>query len=345
MNLDKTTRGVLLFFAVVLTFYLLKMLSFIFIPLVSAVFLSLLFMPMMRWMNKKKVPKAIAVSIAVLIMGAVIVIITNLISLSTQQILQGKEAFWNRADEKLVAIAEPVFSFFGMAPHVEGGSVLKELLQSEQISKGIIQNFGNTLGVAQRAITTILMMLFFLILLLAGSLNVEKMMEKFLFGGKNSAVKAFREIEHSIAKFVKVKTLTSFCTGLGFGLTCYFFGINFSLFWGLLAFSLNYIQLIGSLIATIALVLFGMVELDHTGTIFFFALILTGIQVLFGGILEPILMGHSFRINTITILVVLMLFGFIWGIAGLILSIPILVMMKIIFNQFENTQQIVEIIS
>ena len=70
----------------------------------------------------------------------------------------------------------------------------------------------------------------------------------------------------------------------------------------------------------------------------FFILTITLIQVLFGGILEPIFMGRSFSINIITILVMLMLWGYIWGVPGLIMSIPITVFLKIIFEQFPQTK-------
>ena len=81
------------------------------------------------------------------------------------------------------------------------------------------------------------------------------------------------------------------------------------------------------------------------GTLFFFILSITLVQVVFGGILEPIFMGKSFSINIITVLVMLMFWGFIWGIPGMIMSIPITVFIKIILEQFPNTKVIASLLS
>lgn len=329
---------------IVLSFYLLKILSFIFIPLISAIFLALLFMPLMRWLNRKKVPKWLAVTTSALIMLTVLFSTYMLISLSIKQITNSQNEFWERADQSLTTTWAPVTDMLGIEVSANNNeSIAKELMDNEKISKWVYDHFGNTVGVVQRMVVTILMMLFMLILLLSGSLNVQQIFGTLIFNRKNSSVRAFKEIEQSVVKFIEVKTLTSLMTGIGFGLTCYFFGVSFALFWGLIAFACNYVQMIGSVVVTAFLAVFALIDLNAPGSLLAFALILIGIQVLVGGVLEPIFMGQSFRINTITVLVMLMLWGFIWGVAGLILSIPITVMLKIIFQQFKSTQVIVKV--
>ena len=96
--------------------------------------------------------------------------------------------------------------------------------------------------------------------------------------------------------------------------------------------------MVGSVISVISLSLFAFIELDSTGTLLFFILTITAVQVLFGGVVEPIFMGKTFSVNVITVLVMLMLWGYIWGIPGLIMSIPITVFIKIILEQFPKTK-------
>ncbi len=346
MNDTTIIKRLLIFFAVIVSFFILKILPFIFIPLISAVFLALLFMPMMRWLGKRKVPQPVSVSLATLIMAAVLFGSFQLIRLSTRQIVNDQEEFWDKANTKLHNEWKPATEMLGIKfTNGDESSLATDLMSSEKISKWVYDNFGSTLAFAQRLVVNILMVLFFLILLLSGSLNVQQIFGTLIFNKKNSSVRAFRAIENSIVKFIQVKTLTSFLTGLGFGLTCYFFGVSFALFWGLIAFAFNYVQMIGSVLVTIFLILFAFVDLAAPGSLLAFALILTGLQVVFGGVLEPIFMGQSFSINTITVLVMLMLWGFIWGVPGLILSIPITVMLKIIFEQFKSTQVIVKVMS
>ena len=152
-------------------------------------------------------------------------------------------------------------------------------------------------------------------------------------------------IENDLITFIKVKFIISFFTGLGFTLACYFFGVSFPVFWGLFAFVINFVQMIGSVISVLLLALFAFVELDTTGTLLFFILTITLVQLVMGGVLEPIFMGKSFSINVITILVMLMFWGFLWGVPGMILSIPITVFIKIILEQFPKTKVIARLMA
>jgi len=152
-------------------------------------------------------------------------------------------------------------------------------------------------------------------------------------------------VENDLIKFVVVKFLISLLTGIGFTLTCLLFDVSWPIFWGLFAFLFNFIQMVGSFVSVIALSLFSLVELDPTGTLLLFVIILTGIEVLMGAVLEPVFMGKSFSINVITILIMLMFWGYLWGVPGLIMSIPITVFLKIILEQFPGTRIISGLIS
>ena len=134
-------------------------------------------------------------------------------------------------------------------------------------------------------------------------------------------------------------------TGIFTGLMCVFFDVSFPIFWGLFAFAINFVQMVGSFIAVISLSIFAFVELDPTSTLFFFILAIALVQVVFGTILEPVFMGKSFSINIIAVLVMLMFWGFLWGIPGLIMAIPITVFIKIILEQFQGTKIIASLLS
>ncbi len=145
----------------------------------------------------------------------------------------------------------------------------------------------------------------------------------YLANGKFASVKTFRRIEKDIIKFIWVKFFISLFTGIGFTLACIFFDVSFPVFWGLFAFFINFVQMVGSVISVVLLSLFALIELDPSGTLLAFILVITGVQVLMGAVLEPIFLGKTFSINVVTVLVMLMLWGFIWGVPGLIMAIPI----------------------
>jgi predicted PurR-regulated permease PerM len=340
MKDTKTTNILLLIIVIPIVFYLLKTLSFILIPLILSMFIALLFLPLMRWLRKRKMPKGISIFIVFLIIIGVLFIAAELINLSSKEILSSKNVFFDKAEIKLSALINYIESTFGIN-RPEGQKAFSYYFQNDSLMK----NFGSTLDFVGSTISMTLTTLFFTILWLAESINFQKVLNSTILKQKHSSVKVFMKVENDLIKFMKVKFLISLGTGIGIGLACYLFDVSFPIFWGLFAFVINFLQMVGSFVSVILLSIFAFVELDPTSTLFFFILSITMVQVLFGGILEPIFMGKSFSINVITILVMLMLWGFIWGIPGLIMSIPITVFVKIILEQYPKTKTIANLMS
>jgi AI-2 transport protein TqsA len=333
----KTTNTLLLILVIPMIFYLLKILYFILVPLVFSMFLALLFLPIVRWLAKKRIPKFVSISIVVLIIIAILRLGGELVKLSINEIVAADSSFLEIAKVKLMLFIESLESFFGIH-RLEGETVVNHYMEQFKI----FEKFGPTIGFVGNSIGMTLMTAFFTILLLFESINFQKLLQHFVFKHKYSSVKTFMKIEKDIVKFVKVKFLISLFTGIGFSIACLAFGIKFPVFWGLLAFLLNFIQMIGSIVSVILLSLFALVELDSSGVLLFFILVIVGIQILFGTVLEPIFMGQTFSLNVLTVLLMLMLWGFIWGIPGLIMAIPITVFIKIILEQFPNTKVIAQ---
>ena len=294
----------------------------------------------MNWLKKKKIPKTISILIVIFIIGVFFKLTGEVIQLSSKEILASENNLFEKAESKLESLIIPLESYFGIE-RVEGKSITLHYFQEIDVSK----TFGSTIDLISSTITMTLITFFFAILLLAESLNFQKILNKTVIRQKFSSVKVFMRIEKDLITFIKVKFIISFFTGLGFTLACYFFDVSFPIFWGLFAFVVNFVQMIGSVISVLLLSLFAFIELNTMGTLLFFILTITLVQLIMGGILEPIFMGKSFSINVITILVMLMFWGFLWGIPGMILSIPITVFIKIILEQFPKTKVIANLMS
>lgn len=340
MNDRKTTNILLMIIAVPLFFYILKTLSFIFIPLISSMFIALIFLPMMRWLKRKGIPKYINIILVVLIIAASFKLFGELIQLSSKELTETDNQFFEQAKQKLGLLLANLEAFFGV-DFLRGEDTLKDLVSKEAIMKNLMPTVDFVSGTVSMILTTV----FFVLLLLAESFDVQKMMSSTLIKQPFTSVKAFRKIEKDLLTFIKVKFLVSFLTGVGTGLICWFFGVSFPIFWGLFAFLINFVQMVGSVICVITVTIFAFVEIESASMLLFFALSATGVQALFGGVLEPIFMGKSFSINVITILIALMLWGYVWGVPGLVMSIPITVFLKILFDQNKNTRIISKLMS
>ena len=325
---------------VVLVFYLLKILSFIFIPLTFGMFMALLFLPIMRWLRTKGLPKWLSIGVIIGIIALILKLFGELVKLSSREIINADSHFFQKAESKFTLLIGNVESFFGIERIGNDNVLLHYLSQAN-----VFGNFGNTLDFIGDTLTMALMTIFFGVLLLMDSFNFERVLTKAIFKSKSMSIRTFLKIEKDIARFLIVKFLVSFGTGVGFSIACYSFDVSFPIFWGVFAFLINFVQMVGSVISVVLLSIFAFVEIEAYTVLLAFSLTITGVQVLFGAVLEPIFMGKTFSLNVVTVLVMLMLWGFIWGVPGLIMAIPITVILKIILEQIPSTRMMAEMMS
>jgi AI-2 transport protein TqsA len=140
--------------------------------------------------------------------------------------------------------------------------------------------------------------------------------------------------------YIGLKSLMSLITATSSWIIMKWVGLDFAEFWALLIFFLNFIPNIGSIIATIFPAILALVQFQSWGP---FSIITGGIiivQFIVGNIIEPRLMGNSLNLSPLVILFALGVWGTLWGILGMFLSVPITVMMMIVFAHFERTRPI-----
>ncbi|MFZ0390139.1 MAG: AI-2E family transporter, partial [Calditrichia bacterium] len=145
-----------------------------------------------------------------------------------------------------------------------------------------------------------------------------------------------KNINRQIQKYLITKTLISLTTGILFGVALTLFDVEFALIWGLLAFLLNFIPNIGSIIATVLPLSIAFIQDTNFGHLFWIALVLIGIQIVVGNLLDPRIVGRSLNLSPLVVLFSLMFWGWIWGIVGMFLAVPISVIIKIIFENIES---------
>ncbi len=153
------------------------------------------------------------------------------------------------------------------------------------------------------------------------------------------------KIDRSVSKYIGLKTLVSFITGFASYIALFFIGVDAPLFWAFLIFLLNYIPNIGSLVATIFPVIFCLLQFGDFSKGLLVLIIVGSIQIVVGNILEPKLAGNTLNISPFVAIFALSFWGAIWGVTGMFLSVPITVIMVIIFSHFEHTKGIAILLS
>lgn len=154
-----------------------------------------------------------------------------------------------------------------------------------------------------------------------------------------------KNIDKSINEYILLKSLMSFTTGTLSYFVLLLIGVDFAFFWAFLIFLLNYIPTIGSLIATIFP---AAIVLLQTATLLPFFLVLGSIgaiQVIVGNIIEPKFMGNSLNVSSLVVMVALSFWGTLWGIVGMMISVPVTVVMILILAQFPKTKGIAVLLS
>jgi len=219
----------------------------------------------------------------------------------------------------------------------------------EQYAK--IINFGEILGGVFAALSNIMNNMFMIIVyalfILSEEVYFGTKLQRFFSNARQYErfSHILGTIEASIASYFKLKTLVSLLTaGLSY-LALSLIGIDSPEFWAFLIFILNFIPTIGSLIATLFPATFALLQFGEVFPCLLVIGIVGFIQILVGNIVEPKVMGSSMNISPLVTIISLSLWGMIWGITGMILSVPITVVMIIVLSQFESTKGLAIILS
>ena len=211
--------------------------------------------------------------------------------------------------------------------------------------------FGNILSKLFSALTAIfgdafMVLLYLVFLLLEEPIFPKKIKamypEKERFEQVNGMI---NKIDHSIGNYVGLKTVVSLLTGFLSYFALLFIGVDAPMFWAFLIFVLNFIPTIGSLIATIFPAIFAILQFGEFTPGFLVLAIVGSIQLIIGNLVEPRLMGNTLNISPLVVFLTLSLWGVMWGITGMLLSVPITVILIIIMSEFPGTRPIAILLS
>ena len=212
-------------------------------------------------------------------------------------------------------------------------------------------NFGQLLGSVLSSISDIMSNIF-MIMLYSFFVLLEESHFKPKVQALSSSTEKFEQyqqilekIELSISNYFGLKSLVSLVTGILSYIVLFMIGVDSPAFWAFLIFILNFIPTIGSLIGTSFPAIFALLQFGEFTPPILVLVFVGSIQLVVGNILEPRLMGSTMNISPLVTIIALSLWGFIWGIIGMILSVPITVVMIIVCSQFEKTRPVAILLS
>ncbi len=235
---------------------------------------------------------------------------------------------------KLIGLGEMVLHKLNIE-HTIDFSLVKQYINIEAVVKNIALNITSTVSV-------VFMIFVYAIFLILEQNSFNEKLAKLFKDKKNQskAQKMVRSLDNKIKKYFLLKTLVAGSIALVSYVTMVAVGLHFAVFFAVLIFLLGYIPTIGSIIATALPVLYSLTQYESLHPIIILLVGIGAAQVIIGNILEPKLMGNSLNLSPVVLLLSLVIWGEIWGLTGMFLSVPLMVSLNLFLSEFESTRSI-----
>ncbi|MCG8452099.1 MAG: AI-2E family transporter [Spirochaetales bacterium] len=329
----KAIRNILLILLIIVTFAVLKLLGSLILPLILAALLTILNLPVVNFLERRRIPRGLIAGVVALLTLGVLWLVVTVIGSTIEQLVADIDVLAGQFNRKVnlamgwVAARIPGLNadyLWNEMDTVFSPDSIASLLKT---ALGTVSSFGSS---------TVLFLIYYLILL-SGATGYSAFID-YVFGEENQGETrhVWEATEQSIAAYMSIKTVISLVTGVLAWLICLAFGLQFALFWGFLAFLLNFIPSIGSILASALPVFMGVIQFDGLGAVVALALCLGASQFVIGSVIDPMVMGNRLRLNTITVIFGLLFWGYIWGIPGMLLSVPLMVMLRLLLERTDD---------
>ncbi len=298
------------------------------LPLTVSAFLAVLTAPLVLYLKKHRVPPWFGVPIVVLLTILVMAGVAGLVIGSLNTFIQQVPAYQARIST-MIEVATIQLDKWGFRLTVEN---VTQLVKPE----AAMRFAGSTLSEIADMLSNTFLVLFMTIFVLFEALVLPDKIRDAL-GDPDADLSQGIRVVGRIKAYVVIKTSTSLATGVIIGGALEFMGIDFALLWGLLAFLLNYIPNVGSIIAAVPAVLMALLQIGPTGALAALVVFIV-VNMLIGSLLEPRIMGSRMNLSPLVVFFSLVFWGWLWGPLGMLLSVPLTMAVRIMLEGNEQTR-------
>lgn len=299
------------------------------LPSALALFLAVLSLPIVVGLTRRRVPRAVAIFGAMLVVVGIFTVLVLAASRSLAE-LQGQLFVY-------VGRLQALRDRWLMALSDRFGVSFQELIDFDLINPEALAAFlGGTVAQAASLLSTAFLVLLVMVFFLAEATVFPQKLQ-YLLEGSARGEERMNKVVAEIQSYLGIKTVISLATGLLLGVWCWVMGLDFPVLLGLIAFVLNYVPTVGSILAGIPAVLLSLILV---GTLGHALLVTTGyvvVNTVFGNIIEPNLMGRRLGLSPLVVMLSLLFWGWTWGPVGALLSVPLTMVLKI---WLENTRDL-----
>ena len=317
---NKIVTGSLFILAGVAVAFILNFTQPIMVPFVIALLIRILIDPIIDFQVKRlRIHRLVAVLVSLCLIALLFIIIVPFVISSVVTFLQSADDY----NQKVLILVEAIIAELQKFEINLDKETIRNTLTSLPIldwATGILSNGANFLS---KLFLVVIITLFLLI----GKQPINTSPE-------------WNDIINHVKKYIFTKFITSTFTGFAAGLIYWYLGLELAFIFGSLTFILNFIPVIGSIIAVLLPIPIAFLQFSDPTYLFLIILLPTIVHQTIGNIIEPKIFGETFGLHPITIILSLIFWGMIWGLIGVLLAAPLTAIIKISFERFETTKPI-----
>ena len=331
MNKKSTIyRTILTLSGLIIIFAGLKTADKIVVPFFLSMFIALISFPLLKFFQSKKINTPLSVTLVLFTIISVSLSIAALIGTSLNGFRKSlpvyKEKIYGEID-KISVIGDK----YGI--NIDS-SILHEYIDPSFI----MQSVANTISAFGNVLTNYLLILLIVMFTLLEAAGFSNKIKK-AFKNSDQSIINFHVFSENMNKYLSIKTVISIITGLIIYISLNVIGLDHAVMWGLIAFFLNYIPSIGSIIASIPAIIIALIQFNVYFAILV-AIIYLVTNIVMGSLIEPRYLGKELGLSTLVIFLSLLFWGWLLGPVGMLLSVPLTMIMKIALQSNDDTKWI-----
>jgi predicted PurR-regulated permease PerM len=327
---SKIYKTILTISGLIIIFAGLKIADKIVVPFFLSMFIAILAFPLLNFFQSKKINNPLSVTLVLITIMAVSLSIAALIGTSLNSFRKSlpeyKEKIYSEVD-KISIVAEKY-----------GLNIDSNFLYDYVDPTFIMQSVANTISAFGNVLTNYFLILFIVMFTLLEAAGFSNKL-KLAFKNSSKSITNFHIFSENMNKYISIKTIVSIVTGLLIYICLSFIGLDHAIMWALIAFFLNYIPNIGSIIASIPAIIIALIQFNFYYALLV-ALVYLTINIVMGSIIEPKYLGKELGLSTLIIFLSLIFWGWLLGPVGMLLSIPLTMIMKIALESNDDTRWI-----
>ena len=334
----RTIRNLLIGIFTILAIMAMYFARDVLLPVVLGILLALTLSPIVRSLSRIGVPAALSAVVLVLGLGSALFAIAWSVSGPVTALVADAQTFGPQLERKLRGVAETVEAVRDASEKVDE---ITETAASDEVQKVVIKQPGllnsavtNLASVATSAMLALVLTVF---LLASDDLFYEKLIGSFRrFADKKKALRTVYDIERRVSRYLLTITIINAGLGCAVTLALWAIGLPEPYVWGIFAFLLNFLPYIGALFGTVLVGIYAIITFPTLGH----ALLAPGAYLLLttieGQFVTPTVVGRRLELNTVSVFLTVVFWGWLWGIAGALMAVPFLVLVKVICDNVDS---------